>query len=58
MVRKEYDVVLAAGQESLSGKIFRIGHMGRTAPKEIQGVLDALSAVLPKVGFVPPRRAI
>ena len=53
LVQEEHDVVLAAGQGSLSGKIFRIGHMGQTTPEEIQGVLDALSATLPKVGFAP-----
>ena len=52
MMREEYDVVLGGGQQSLSGKIFRIGHMGYCAPEEIQEVLSGLAEVLPKVGFV------
>ena len=52
LMREEHGVVLAGGQQSLSGKIFRIGHMGYCEPEEIQGVLDALATVLPKVGFV------
>ena len=46
----EHGVVLAAGQQSLRGKIFRIGHLGACSPDEIQEVLDALEQVLPKVG--------
>ena len=53
----EHSVVLAAGQQSLKGKIFRIGHMGACTPDEIQAVLDALEQVLPKVGFRHPRVA-
>jgi aspartate aminotransferase-like enzyme len=50
-MREEHGVVLAGGQESLSGKIFRIGHMGYCTAEEIQQVLDALAVVLPLVGF-------
>lgn len=50
MMREEHGVVLAGGQGSLGGKIFRIGHMGYTTSEEIQDVLDALKVVLPKVG--------
>lgn len=54
LMREEHGVVLAGGQQSLSGKIFRVGHMGYCTPEEIQEVLDALAVVLPKVGFVSP----
>ena len=50
---REQSVVLAGGQQALSGKIFRIGHMGRTMREDIQGVFDALAVVLPQVGFAP-----
>ena len=51
IVREEHGVVLASGQEALKDKIFRIGHMGDTSPDDIQGVLDALSAALAKIGL-------
>jgi aspartate aminotransferase-like enzyme len=51
LLREEYQVELAAGQESLREKIFRVGHMGYVTPEEIQGVMDALAAALPRVGF-------
>ena len=50
-MREDHAVVLGGGQQSLNGKIFRIGHMGRCTPEEIQDVLDSLAAVLPRVGF-------
>ena len=50
-MRTERNVVLTGGQGSLSGKIFRIGHLGLTNPEEIDDVIEGLSEVLPKVGF-------
>lgn len=55
ILRAEHDVVLSGGQQSLNGKIFRIGHLGYTTADEIQEVLDALAVALPKVGFSPSR---
>ena len=51
VMRQEHGVVLAGGQGPLSGKIFRIGHMGRCTANEIEEVLEALKVVLPQVGF-------
>jgi aspartate aminotransferase-like enzyme len=42
---------MSGGQASLSGQIFRIGHMGMTTTEDIQEVIDALKIVLPQVGF-------
>ena len=50
-MRTERNVVLTGGQGSLSGKIFRIGHLGLTDPEEIDDVIEGLSEILPKVGF-------
>ena len=51
MLREDHQIVLAGGQQALKGKIFRIGHMGYCTEEEIQDVLQALAAVLPKVGY-------
>ena len=48
ILRDEYKVVLAGGQTSLSGKIFRIGHLGWVTESDIKETLDALSRALPK----------
>ena len=50
-MRTEHNVILAGGQAGLSGKIFRIGHMGLTSHSDIQETVDALKVVLPQVGF-------
>jgi aspartate aminotransferase-like enzyme len=50
-MREGHGVVLAGGQQPLSGKIFRVGHMGYTTAEDIQDVLDSLAVVLPQVGF-------
>ena len=51
LARTEKQVVLAGGQGKLSGKIFRIGHLGYVSQEDIEEVLDALKIVLPMVGF-------
>ena len=51
ILRSEYDVELAGGQSSLSGKIFRIGHLGWIFEKDIEIVISALKEALPKAGF-------
>ena len=53
VVREEHDVVLAGAYGELAGKMFRIGHLGYVTRDEIQDLLDALAAALPKVGFAP-----
>ena len=48
ILREEYEVILAGGQEKLSGKIFRIGHLGLVYEKDIKVVLEALGKALPR----------
>ena len=50
-LRTDHDVIISGGQASLAGKIFRVGHMGRTTESDIQNTLDAIEDTLPKVGF-------
>jgi aspartate aminotransferase-like enzyme len=51
IMREEHQVVLAGGQGSQEGKIFRIGHMGWVTEKDIKAVIDALKIALPKAGY-------
>ena len=57
LLRTDYSVVLAGGQGSLTGRIFRIGHMGKVSEEDIEEVLHALEMTLPKVGFTPTHAA-
>jgi aspartate aminotransferase-like enzyme len=52
IMREECQVELSGGQQSLAGKIFRIGHMGWVTEDDIKVVISALEAALPKAGFV------
>jgi aspartate aminotransferase-like enzyme len=53
MLEDEHEVIVAGGQAKLSGKIFRIGHLGLADDEDIQDALDAVAAALPKLGFAP-----
>jgi aspartate aminotransferase-like enzyme len=51
VLREEYKVVLAGGQQTLDGKIFRIGHLGMVNEKDIKEILASIEKVLPLAGF-------
>jgi aspartate aminotransferase-like enzyme len=53
MMRTEYNTVLAGGQGALTGKIFRIGHLGLVTEADLKACFDALKLALPRVGFSP-----
>jgi aspartate aminotransferase-like enzyme len=51
ILREEHQVVLAGGQQSLDGKIFRIGHLGWVNEDDIKEVISKIKTVLPQAGF-------
>jgi aspartate aminotransferase-like enzyme len=51
VLRDEYQIVIAGGQQTLDGKIFRIGHLGWVNEKDINEILTAMKKVLPLAGF-------
>jgi len=51
ILREEYKVVLAGGQQTLDGKIFRIGHLGLINEKDVKEILTSIEKVLPLAGF-------
>ena len=44
--REEFGVVLGGGQQSLKGKIFRVGHMGYFSQEDIAAALDVVERLL------------
>jgi aspartate aminotransferase-like enzyme len=48
ILREEHNVILAGGQQKLSGRIFRIGHLGLVYEKDMKSVLEALDRALPR----------
>jgi aspartate aminotransferase-like enzyme len=51
LMREQEHVILAGGQQTLDGKIFRIGHLGWVNENDIKGLLSSLKKVLPQAGF-------
>lgn len=54
LMEDEHNVVLAGGQAKMSGKIFRIGHLGLVSEEDIQDTFQALEQALPRLGFAVP----
>ena len=52
IMRERHNIVLGGGQQTLSGKIFRIGHLGWVTERDIETVISALKVALPQAGFV------
>lgn len=50
IMRKDYDIALAGGQDHLKGKIFRVGHLGFVGDRDILTAIAALEATLAKLG--------
>ena len=51
LLRSDRNVVVAGGQGSMDGKVFRIGHMGHITEADVVDVMESLQAVLPQVGY-------
>jgi aspartate aminotransferase-like enzyme len=49
-MRKRFDIVLAGGQDHLSGKIFRMGHLGFVSERDVLTALAALKETLAQLG--------
>ncbi|MGB3559617.1 MAG: alanine--glyoxylate aminotransferase family protein, partial [Geitlerinemataceae cyanobacterium] len=46
VMKKQFDIALAGGQDSLKGKIFRIGHLGFVSDRDVLCGIGALEATL------------
>ncbi len=51
ILNEEYQIVVSGGQQTLDGKIFRIGHLGWVTEDDVKAVISALKMVLPQAGF-------
>ena len=50
VLRTEFGIAIAGGQQHLKGQIFRIGHMGYCTPLDMLQVIAALEVALLRVG--------
>ncbi len=51
LMKEDYNITIAGGQEALKGKICRISHLGYYDEGDMLTVLHALDGVLTKIGF-------
>lgn len=51
LMKKRFDIALAGGQDHLSNKIFRIGHLGFVSDRDILSCVAALEIVLAELGY-------
>jgi aspartate aminotransferase-like enzyme len=51
VMRKQFDIALAGGQDHLKGKIFRVGHLGFVSDRDILTALGALEATLQSLNY-------
>lgn len=50
VMKKQFDIALAGGQNQLKGRIFRIGHLGFVGDRDLLSTLAALEATLGELG--------
>ena len=51
VMKKQFDIALAGGQDHLKGKIFRIGHLGFICDRDILATIGALETTLQILGY-------
>jgi aspartate aminotransferase-like enzyme len=51
IIKKQFDIATAAGQDHLKGKIFRIGHLGFVNDRDILMTMATLESALHTVGY-------
>ncbi|MEH2314769.1 MAG: alanine--glyoxylate aminotransferase family protein [Nostoc sp.] len=51
LMKKRFDIALAGGQDHLSNKIFRIGHLGFVSDRDILSCISSLEVTLRELGY-------
>ena len=57
IIKNNFDILLAGGQDHLKGKIFRVGHLGYINDRDIITVISAISNTLLSLGRITPQQA-
>ena len=52
IVKEDFDILLAGGQDHLKGKVFRIGHLGFVNDRDLITAVGAIEASLDKLGLL------
>lgn len=51
VMKKQFDIAMAGGQDHLKGKIFRVGHLGFVCDRDILTAVSALESTLSHLGY-------
>jgi len=57
IIKNNFDILLAGGQDNLKGKIFRVGHLGYVNDRDIIAVVSAISNTLLKLEQITAQQA-
>ena len=57
IIKNNFDILLAGGQDHLKGKIFRVGHLGYVNDRDIITVVSAISNTLLSLGKITTQQA-
>ena len=52
LIKNDFDILLAGGQDHLKGKVFRIGHLGYVNDRDILTAISAIEATLENLGLL------
>jgi aspartate aminotransferase-like enzyme len=50
ILKKQFDISVAGGQDHLKGKILRVGHLGFVSERDILTVIAAIESALLQLG--------
>lgn len=51
ILKKQFDIAIAGGQDHLKGKIFRIGHLGFVSDRDILSCVASIEVALRELGY-------
>ncbi len=57
IIKDNFDILLAGGQDHLKGKIFRVGHLGYVNDRDIITVVTAIANTLLEIGKITAQQA-
>ncbi len=57
IIKNNFDILLAGGQDHLKGKIFRVGHLGYVNDRDIITVVTAIANTLLEIGKITAQQA-
>ncbi|MEL7352653.1 MAG: alanine--glyoxylate aminotransferase family protein [Cyanobacteria bacterium P01_A01_bin.116] len=58
IMKNQFDIALAGGQDHMKGKMFRMGHLGFVSDRDVLTAISALEATLTELGHKSPASGV